>query len=138
MSKDQTIQFPNPMSLRLAAVYVDVSEQRLRILVREGKIVATQDERGQWWITRETLDAYVASKKLGAPRTSRSGRTTNGKAWIIKVKAENYDAVVAALEPFGIELEPRYNYAKQKAYQAKRRAAKKAAEAESLVADIEA
>ena len=129
MSKpNSSFQFPDVMSLRMAALYIDVSEQRLRILIREGKINATIGEDKAYMVAKADLDAFVATKS--APRGPRkAGTPREGKAWIINVKAADYAAVVAALEPFGITLQPRYNYEAQKAYQAKRKAALAAARA---------
>jgi hypothetical protein len=48
---------------------------------------------------------------------------------MINVSHGNLEKVKAALEPFGIKLEPRYNYEKMKEYRTKRDAALKATKA---------
>lgn len=110
------IDYPDPMNLRFAALYADVSEMRIRALLREGKIEATKDADGRWQVTKKALDAYKATK--GQRRGG--GERPEGKAFIIHVKAVNNPAVTEALAKFGIKLEPRYDYAKQKAYRAER------------------
>jgi hypothetical protein len=125
------LNFPDVMNLRLAAVYVDLSEQRLRTVAREGTVKGTKTEDGAWSFTKKDLDAYLEMK---ATQPRGGGRRGDGKLWIIRVKYENLEAVKAALEPFGIELQPRYNYQKQKEYREKRKkdkAAQKAAKASS-------
>lgn len=116
------ITFPEVMPLRLAALYADISEQRLRILVREGKIPGTPDEHNRWTVAKADLDAYLSKARASRPaREPRSPREPRGKAWVIKVPAADYDAVVDALATFGITLEPRYNYAKQREYRERRK-----------------
>lgn len=112
------LNFPDVMNLRLAAVYVNISEQRLRTVAREETVKGTKDENGAWSFTKEDLDAYL-EKKATQPRAG--GQRGDGKLWIIRVKYENLKGVKEALEPFGIELQPRYNYEKQKAYREKRK-----------------
>jgi len=118
---DPQLQFTDPMPLRLAAVYSDTSEQRLRALMREGKIKATKTDQGAWMITKAVLDAYKATK---GTRTGGGGSRGDGKSYVIHVQAKLHDEVEAFLKKLGIGLEPRYNYAKQKAYQEKRKADK--------------
>lgn len=124
-----SLNFPDVMNLRLAAVYVDVSEQRLRTVAREETVKGTKDENGAWSFTKADLDEYLEMKAT----TPRGGGTRGeGKLWVIRVKHDVIKEVKAALEPFGIELQPRYNYEKQKAYREKRNkklAAEKAAAA---------
>lgn len=124
------MEFPNPMSLRLGALYADMSEQRFRILVREGKIAAQQTESGQFVVTKEDIDSYIANR--GSVRTANAGTRGQGKAWVIKVKAVDYAAVTEALAQFGIVLEPRYNPEAQARAQAKQKAKKHAAKQEEL------
>jgi len=114
-------QFPSIMNLRLAAVYADVSEQRLRTLVREGTVPeAAKDDAGAWSFTKEGLDLYLASKGT-TPRKGGGGKAhPAGKAWVIHVPAEKYQALKAALDTLGIVLEQRYDYAKQADYRVKR------------------
>ena len=120
------IEFPDPMGLRLAALYLDVSEMRIGALVREGRIEATKDERGRWLVTQAALDNYQETKGSrggGGPRG-------DGKFWKVRVKYDDLEKVKAALAKFGCELEPAYNYEKQKEYRKRAAAKKAAAEAE--------
>lgn len=124
------MEFPNPMSLRLGALYADMSEQRFRILVREGKISATQLESGQFVVSKEDIDTYIANR--GSVRTAGAGTHGQGKAWVVKVKATDFAAVTEALAQFGIVLEPRYNPEAQARAQAKQKAKKQAAKQAEL------
>jgi len=116
MSPQVQIQFPDRMEARLAAVYADISEQRLRILVREGRLKAETVE-GHMTFTKANLDAYLANR--GATRKG-GGPRADGKSFVIKVKPADLQAVKDALSKLGIELQPRYNYAKQAEYRKKR------------------
>jgi hypothetical protein len=116
-------QFPDPMDLRIAALYLNVSEARMRTLLREGTVKSDKVD-GKWSIKRADLDTYKNDKGT-APRKS-GGTRGDGKAWIIHVKFQDLQKVKDALTPLGIQLEPRYDYAKQKEYQAKRKAAQAA------------
>jgi hypothetical protein len=119
------INFPDPMDLRMAALYIDVSETRMRSLLREGRIPAQKDESNRWVVTKADLDGYNATKgqrKVSAGPTRRG----TGKFWLIQVSYEHLQEVKDALAPMGIELQPRYDYNKQREYQAKRKAAKAA------------
>lgn len=128
------VVFPEVMELRIASVYLDMSETRLRTLLREGRIKATKDEEtGKWQIKKADLDTYNATK---GTRTSAGPRKQQGegKAWLVKVPYAKFQAVKDALAILGIELLPRYNYDKQRAYQSKRKAAKAAEKAEVVKA----
>ena len=116
------IDFPDPMDLRLAALYLNVGEQRMRNLLREERIKATKDESGRWVVAKADMDSYVETK--GA---SRGGPRGDGKLWVIRVKHENLQGVKDALAKFEVELQPRYNYAKQREYREKKKAADAAA-----------
>lgn len=118
------VKFPDPMDLRTAALYLGISEMRIRTLAREGDVKGTKNDANQWLFTKAILDAYKST-----PRVRKSGggkASANGKAWVIHVTPANYEKVVAALKPLGIALEQRYDYAGQKAYRVKRQAALKA------------
>jgi len=119
------IKFPDVMDLRTAALYLGVSEMRVRTLARDDKsgLKATKDEDGKWAFRKADLDAYKS-----APRTRKGGGGPrgDGKAWIINVKHADLEKVKNALKPMGIELSPRYNYEAMKAYRVKRDAALKA------------
>lgn len=125
MTAFPNIDYPDPMNLRLAALFIDVSEMRIRSLLREGKIKATKDGEGRWLVTKADLNAYSATKGT----RKASGERPEGKAWVVHVKATNYKDVEAALAKFGIKLEPRYDYEKQKAYRTQRAIKIKAAKA---------
>lgn len=117
------VVFPDPMGLREAALYLQISEMRVRTLAREGTLKGTKDDKNQWQFTKAVLDAYKV-----APRVRKAGGKPSaaGKAWVIHVTPANYEKVVAALKPLGIVLEQRYDYAGQKAYRVKRAATLKA------------
>jgi hypothetical protein len=84
------INFPDPMSLRLASLFVDISEQRLRTLIREGKIKATQDADGKYSVTKAALTDYQAEKSHGGATNGGAG---SGKSYVIKVPAKDHDKV---------------------------------------------
>jgi hypothetical protein len=121
-------QLPDPMSLRFASIYSDISEQRLRTLVREGKIASTKTEKGVDQVTKEALDTYSATKHTGG--TGGARKVTAG-SWVIRVPNEKLDQVQDALGALGIELAQRYDYAKQKAYRTKKALEKIAAAKEA-------
>ena len=118
------LNFPELMDLRTAAIYLELSGMRVRTLAREGDIGATKDEAGHWEFAKGDLDAYKAK-----PRTRKSGQRGDGNLWQIRIKFKDLEGVKKALAPFGIELQPRYNYEKQKEYRAKQKAKKAAAKA---------
>jgi hypothetical protein len=124
MAQNFEFNFPETMNLRLAAVFLDMSAQRIRTLVREGKIEGASKGEGGWAFTKAGLEAY----KQTAANTPRAGGA-RGKSWLVKIPAEKLEAAKAALAELGLELAPRYNYAKQREYQAKRKVAKAAEKA---------
>lgn len=103
------VTLPDVMSLRQAAFYLDQGEQSLRKLAGAGTIKATKTEEGRWSFTKEDLDAYRAAKASGA--ISRTPNA-NGKAFVIRVKAESYEEVKQFLSERGIEMTPRYGKSK--------------------------
>jgi len=125
MSLDiSNVKFPDPMSLREAALYLQISEMRVRTLAREGTLKGVKDDKNQWAFTKVVLDAFKATPRV---RKSGGGKpSAAGKAWVIHVTPENYEKVLAALKPLNIKLEPRYDYAGQKEYRLKRAAELKA------------
>jgi hypothetical protein len=129
------INFPDQMNLRLAAVYLNLSEQRVRTLLREEKVPgAVKSDSGAWVLTKEGLDEYKETRKTRGGGTRRG----DGKLWQIRVKYKDLEDVREALAEFDIELEPRYNYERQKAYREKRKkeqAAEKAAAAAKAKAE---
>jgi hypothetical protein len=114
------ISFPDTMDIRETSLYLGVGEQRIRALVRSGDLKA-DNSSGKLMFSKRDLDAFKAQpRKTGGARKEGVA----GKAFVIHVTADKLQAAQRALEGLGIKLEPRYNYAAQKAYQAKRRAAK--------------
>lgn len=124
------IEFPELMNIRVAALYADLSEMRIRTLLREGRLKADKNEQGHWVISKTAIDEYNETKgqRGGGPRGE-------GKLWVIRVKHADIADVREALEPFGIELQPRYNYEKQAEYRKKRAARLKAEKAAATKAD---
>jgi excisionase family DNA binding protein len=120
------VDFPAVMDLRLASIYLNVSEGRIRTLLREGTIPSVKDDSGHWAVAKTELDKYQETKAT-TPRTG--GAKGSGKTYLIKIPFAKMQAVKDALAKEGIELQPRYDYAKQKAYQAKTKAAKAAKKA---------
>lgn len=115
------VQFPDVMDLRTAAIFLNISEMRVRTLARTGELKSSKDD-GKWAFKKADLEAYK-----NTPRARKSGGPRGeGKAFVINVKHADLEKVKGALKQFGIELQPRYNYAKMKEYRAKRDAAKKA------------
>jgi hypothetical protein len=98
------------ITLRLAAAYVNIAEQQLRKAAIEGRIPGAGKADGKWVFTREGLDQFVSEK--AAKRATRASNA-NGKAYVIRVKAADFEAVTAALTAFNIKLEPRYAKAKK-------------------------
>lgn len=113
------VVFPDVMDLRTAAIYLGLSEMRVRTLAREETLPGGKDESGTWQFTKNELDIFKET-----PRVRKGGgrKQGEGKAWIIKVKYADLEGVKEALANFGIELQPRYNYAKQAEYRAKKAA----------------
>jgi len=122
------VEFPEKMDLRLAAVFASVSEGRMRSLLREETIPSTKDEAGKYVVTKAEITKWLNTKGAKTTRGA-AGPRGEGKAFIVKVPFAKLQAVKEALATQGIELQPRYDYSKQKAYQAKRKAEKAAAKA---------
>jgi len=120
-----TPEGPELLTLRQAAAYLGVTDQRVRTILREGRVEATKNEKGYWRVTTEALDAYNVTKGT---------RQAGAKAYVFKADAEQLEAIQAAFEDAGLEvaIEPRYKYdpAKAKAYRLAR-AEKQAAAAEA-------
>lgn len=113
------------MNLREAAAYLNITDQRVRTVLREGRVKAGKNEKGYWRVSREALDAYSASK---------GQRQSGSKAYVIRLNPEEKVWLEEQLVEAGFEvaIEPRYNYdpEKAKAYRLAR-AEKQAAEAEA-------
>ena len=111
------VVFPDVMDLRTAAIYLGLSEMRVRTLAREEALPGEKDDSGAWQFIKDELDIFKETPRV---RKAGGGRKQGeGKAWIIKVKYADLEGVKEALADFGIELQPRYNYAKQAEYRAK-------------------
>ena len=121
------IKYPDTMNLRIAALFLNLSEGRLRALVREGKVVGEQVE-GVWSFKKADLEVYNAAPKVRATPTGGKAAKA-GKAFIVHIVGNKVQAVKEALAAQGVELEQRYDYSKQRAYRTKRNAALKATKA---------
>lgn len=125
MAKNQIQTF----TVKEAAAYMDKDPQYVRQLLHKEslageKTVIAGTDMPQWRITQAACDAYLA--KSSARQTSQTG---SGKAYKIRVKAEDFAEVKSLLESRGIEMVSAYasNYAYQKARKAKLREEKLAA-----------
>lgn len=118
------------LTLKEAAAYLEVTEQRVRTLLREKRVEAVKNDKGYWRVTKEALDSYNATK---------GQRVSGRKAFVVRLTPEELEALNTFIGEQGWEevtVEPRYNYdpAKAKAYR-EQRAAKLAAEAEAETAE---
>lgn len=110
------IDFPDVMDLRSAALFLGLSEQRVRTLAREEQIPASKTESGAWAFNKSDLETWKST-----PRVRKSGGPRGeGKMYKVRVKYADLEKAKAALAEFGIELQPAYNYAKQAEYRKKR------------------
>lgn len=107
------------LTLREGAAYLGVTDQRMRTILREGRVEATKNEKGYWRLTTEALDDYNENK---------GRRLDGGKTWTIRLSPEQHVALTDFIDAnpimAGVELSERYNYdpAKAKAYRQKRKA----------------
>jgi excisionase family DNA binding protein len=116
------------LNLREAANYLGVTPQRIRTILRDGRVESTKNEQGHWRVSTEQLDLYNATK----------GRRTGGaKSYVCRLAPEQHKALAEFIASQGwdaekVGLKPRYNYDpdKAKAYRQKR-AQKQAEEAEA-------
>lgn len=114
------VSFPDVMDLRTAAIYLNLSEMRIRALARDGSLKASKDDHGMWEFHKADLDAFKST-----PRPRKTGVVRgDGKLFVIRVKYADLADIKAVLQEYGIELQPRYDYAKMAAYKAKTAAAK--------------
>jgi hypothetical protein len=118
------VKFPDVMGVREAALFLGMGEQYVRALARKGEVKNTLTD-GRFTFKKADLEAFK-----NTPRVRAAGERSEGKKFIIAVKGADLQKVQAALTPLGIKLEPRYNYAKMKEYQAKSKA-RKATEAKN-------
>lgn len=122
MAKSQSTAQPEQsdeglLNLREAAAYLEVTDQRVRTILREGRIVATKNEKGYWRVSKEELDKYNATK---------GSRRSGAKSYVFRASEEE----LATLQEFAAEngldlgIKPRYKYdaGKAKAYRQKRKA----------------
>jgi hypothetical protein len=123
------VKWPEVMDLRTASIFLDLSEMRVRTLAREGGLPASKDDEGSWAFKKSDLTTYKNTPH--ARKGGGGGPRGDGKGWVIKVKFEDLEKVKAALAPFKIELQPRYNAEKMKASMARSKAKKLAAKAEA-------
>jgi hypothetical protein len=117
------LEFPDPMNIREASLYLSLGEQRVRTLHREN-VIPADDSTGKLLFSKKDLDAFKAQpRKAGGTRKEGAA----GKAYVIHVTADKLAKVQEFLNGQAIQLENRYDYSKMRAYQQKRNAAKKAA-----------
>lgn len=111
-----------------------LSVQRCRALVREGKVPsAVKNENGHWRFDPDKLSEFFTKRPArgaGVARTAADGK----KAWKIRLTAEQYTAILPALEAAGITLEMAYKKSK-KARVARNSAARVAPPVEVMSAD---
>lgn len=103
------IDFPDEMSLRAAAIYLEISEMRVRTLAKDEDLKSFKNEAGHWRFAKEDLAEFKAT--MGSRRGGY--RRGDRKYWRVQVKHEDIESVKEALEPFGIELESQYQYEKK-------------------------
>ncbi len=125
--QSEEVEQPALMTLREAAAYAGVTDQRIRTLLRTGRVQATKTDDGHWRVSQEAIDGYNATK---------GQRVSGKKAYVVRLSAEE----MAQLEAFAVDsgweeftIEPRYKYdpEKAKAYRQKRAAEQAEAEAEA-------
>ena len=118
------VKFPDVMDLRSAALFLGVSEMRIRTLAKDPQsgLKAGKDENKKWSFKKSDLEAYKNTPRV----RSAGGPRGDGKAWIINVPHAKLEQVKNLLKQQGVELQPRYDYEKMKAYRTKRDAALKA------------
>jgi len=112
------VNFPDVMNIRMASIFLNLSEARIRALIRSEEISATMVDK-KWTMSIKDLTVFRDTPRI----RKTSGPRGDGKLWVIRVPHGKLEAVKAMLAKEDIELAPRYNYEKQKAYQVKRKAA---------------
>ena len=122
------INFPDQMNIRETALFLGVGEQRIRALVRSGELKSypVEGSTAKVFHKNELVAFQNAPRKAGGRKEGVAG-----KAYVIHVTGEKLAAVQNALKAQGIELEPRYNYAKMREYQKKSKANKAARNGEA-------
>jgi excisionase family DNA binding protein len=120
------------LTLREAAGYLGVTDQRIRTLLRTGRVPAQKNEKGYWRVATEALDKYNATK---------GQRTSGKKAYVAKLSPEQLEMLQALCEDEDelndVEFAPRYNYDPEKAKAYRLARAEKLA-AEEAAAEAEA
>jgi hypothetical protein len=110
------INFPEEMNIREAALFLGIGEQRIRALVRSGELTVEKRDNANVF-KKGVLQAFKdAPRKTGGRKEGNAG-----KAYVIHVTGDKLAAVQDALGKIGVQLEPRYNYEKMRAYQKGRR-----------------
>ncbi len=124
------VQEDGLLNLRQAAAYLGITDQRVRTVLREGRVEATKNEKGYWRVSTEALDAYNATK---------GQRKAGGKSYVVRLDSEQKVWLEEQLAKAGIETEltPRYNYDPEKA-KAYRLARKEKLAAEAAESEDEA
>ena len=121
MAREKASEVAIPLlTLREGAAYLGVTDQRMRTILREGRVDATKNEKGYWRVSTEVLDNYQATK----------GRRLDGaKAWVARMTDEQKVVLEDFITSQGegceeVVFAPRYNYdpEKAKAYRQKRKA----------------
>jgi excisionase family DNA binding protein len=107
-----TIDFPDTLDLRNAAIYLEISEMRVRTLAKEGNIPCYKNEAGHWRFDLSDLEEFKAN--MG---TRKGGyRRGDRKYWRIQIKHDDLEEVTELLaDKFEIEVEPMYQYEKPEA-----------------------
>ena len=52
------VKWPDKMDLRTASIFLDLSDMRVRTLVREGQLPGEKDDAGDWTFKKSDLQAY--------------------------------------------------------------------------------
>jgi hypothetical protein len=106
-------------TIKQAAEYLDRTPQRVRNALKEGTLQGTkQTVEGTnievWTTTRAALDLYK----------EQHGDRGNIKTWVVRLTAEQVEALMPTLNELGVELEARYTYDADaaKAYRERRKA----------------
>jgi len=101
------IDFPDVLDLRNAAIFLEISEIRVRTLAKEGVLPCYKNEAGHWRFELDDLEEFKAN--MG---TRKGGyRRGDRKYWRIQIKHDDLEEVTELLmEKFGIEVKPMYQY----------------------------
>lgn len=100
------IDFPKIMNLRTAAIFLEISESRVRTLAKDEELSSFKNEAGHWQFDKGDLTTFkenMGTRKGGYRRGDR-------KYWRVQIKHTDMEAVVADLAKYGIEVENMYQY----------------------------